>query len=204
MENNKVKNENYILIQGWMLNELALKNNELLIYSIIYGFSQTTGTEFTGSLQYLADWCSCTKQGVIKCLKSLISKNLIIKKETFNNGVKFCTYSINLDRLTEFSTTKQSLVPTKQSLTPPAKQSLTNNININNIDNNIDLKEKIFNKKEVSLFSNLNRECVSQKENKRRINPLPPNKKNLGPNDRNWVDYITIIADKPIIDSEVF
>ena len=36
----KIKNENYVLIQGWMINELKLKGNELLIYALIYGFSQ--------------------------------------------------------------------------------------------------------------------------------------------------------------------
>ena len=136
-----VKNENYILIQGWMLNELALKNNELLIYSIIYGFSQTTGTEFTGSLQYLADWCSCTKQGVLKCLKSLVNKNLIIKRDIFNNGVKFCAYSINFEILTKFNSIKQSLIGIKQSLPGPIKQSLPNNIDSNNINNNIDISK---------------------------------------------------------------
>ena len=35
-----VKNENYLVIQGWMIAELKLKGNELLIYAIIYGFSQ--------------------------------------------------------------------------------------------------------------------------------------------------------------------
>ena len=35
-----VKNENYLVIQGWMITELKLKGNELLIYAIIYGFSQ--------------------------------------------------------------------------------------------------------------------------------------------------------------------
>ena len=35
-----IQNEKYITIQGWMVNELNLKGNSLIIYSIIYGFSQ--------------------------------------------------------------------------------------------------------------------------------------------------------------------
>ena len=67
----QITNENYITIQGFMVNELNLKGNELLIYAIIYGFSQLDNQEFKGSLQYLADWTNSTKQGVIKNLKSL-------------------------------------------------------------------------------------------------------------------------------------
>jgi hypothetical protein len=88
----KVRSDCYVTIQGWMLNKLNLKNNELIIFAIIYGFSQSGEDEYTGSLQYLADWCGCTKQGVIKCLKSLIEKDYIIKTEKFSNGVKFCSY----------------------------------------------------------------------------------------------------------------
>lgn len=128
---NLVKNENYIVVQGWMVNTLGLKNNELIIYAIIYGFSQTTGNEFQGSLQYLADWCGATKQGVIKCLKSLCEKNLINKRDSQHNNVKSCAYSVNYECLTKFNSIKQSLTGIKQSLTPPIKQSLTNNIDIN-------------------------------------------------------------------------
>lgn len=88
----KVRNENYILIQGWMVNELNLKGNELLVYAIIYGFSQEENQKFAGSIQYLANWIGSSKQTVFNCLKSLIEKGLIEKKETFINGVKFCEY----------------------------------------------------------------------------------------------------------------
>ncbi len=83
----------YITIQGWMRTKLDLKGNDLLIYAIIYGFSQVEGQKFTGSLQYLADWCGATKQGVQKNIKNLIEKNLIEKREYIKNGIKFCEYS---------------------------------------------------------------------------------------------------------------
>lgn len=87
-----IKNENYITIQGFMVNELHLKGNELLVYAIIFGFSQAKDQRFTGSLQYLAEWTNSTKQGVIKNLKSLVEKGYIIKEEKIFNGVKFCEY----------------------------------------------------------------------------------------------------------------
>lgn len=88
----KVKNENFVAIQGWMVTELGLKGNSLLIYAIIYGFSQAEGQVFSGSLQYLADWTNSTRQGALRILKTLIEAGLIIKKEKIVNGVKFCEY----------------------------------------------------------------------------------------------------------------
>ena len=85
--------EQFITIQGWMRTQLNLKGNDLLVYAIIYGFSQDGETHFTGSLQYLADWCGATKQGVQKNLKNLIDKGYIEKFEVEKNGVRFCEYS---------------------------------------------------------------------------------------------------------------
>jgi uncharacterized phage protein (TIGR02220 family) len=137
----KINNENYILIQGWMVNELNLKGNELLIYAIIYGFSQTENQLYSGSLQYLADWTNSSKQGVILNLKSLISKGLIVKNERLINGVKFCEYySTKLNGVL-----KKVEWGIKESLIGGIKESLINNIDINNINNNIDnnIKENI-------------------------------------------------------------
>jgi len=141
--------DNYIHIAGWMATELGLKGNELLVYAIIYGFSQTKGQVFNGSLQYLADWTNSTKQGVLKNLKSLVEKGLIEKKETIFNGVKSCEYYS-----TKFNGIKQSLIGgIKQSLTGGIKQSLTNNIEIDNIDrDNIDLRKNIKKEKDSLLI----------------------------------------------------
>jgi len=85
-------NKNYITIQGWMVSEFSLKGNDLLIYSIIYGFTQDGESRFTGSLRYLATWTNSTKSGVIKNLKSLQEKGLIGKEENFFNGMKLVKY----------------------------------------------------------------------------------------------------------------
>ena len=135
-----IKNECFITIQGWMVNDLQLKGNELLVYAIIYGFSQDENCKFTGSLQYLADWTNSTKQGVIKCLKSLLDKGLIVKQSLMVNKV-------------EYSTKFNASI--KQSLMVGVKQSLPNNINNNNINNNKDNKKEI-NKEKVELISTLN------------------------------------------------
>ena len=140
----KVNRDNYILIQGFMVTELGLKGNELLVYACIYGFSQAENQTFNGGLQYLADWTNSTKQGVIKCLKSLVEKGLIEKKETVIQGVKFCEYYV-----TKFNGVLNKVeYPIKQSLTGGINQSLPNNKDINNISN-------IKNNKKVSSFDSI-------------------------------------------------
>lgn len=129
----KVKDENYINISGWMVTRLGLKGNELLVYAIIYGFSQDDETRFTGSLQYLADWVNSTKQSCIKCLKSLVEKGYIIKNEKIVNGVKFCEYQAVKPKFMVVNKVEQG---SKQSLTGGSKQSLPNILDNNILDNN--------------------------------------------------------------------
>ncbi len=92
MGESKVNPEQYIVLQGWMISDLNLKGNELIIYACIYGFSQAENQVFNGSLQYLADWTNSTRQTVINSLKSLIEKGYIEKTDKVINGVKFCEY----------------------------------------------------------------------------------------------------------------
>ena len=121
----KVTNRNFVTISGWMVSDLHLKNNELIVYAIIYGFSQSAEQTFKGSLQYLADWTGSSKQGVINNLKSLINKGLVERKELVFNGVKFV----------EYYTTKLNGVLNKVEW--GIQQSLPNNNN----DNIEDIKE---------------------------------------------------------------
>ena len=133
MKESKVNAEQYIVLQGWMLADLKLKGNELIIYACIYGFSQAENQAFSGSLQYLADWTNSTKQGVVKCLKSLVEKGYLVKTDKVLNGVKFCEYYA-----TKFNGVCNKVEQgMQQSLTGGMQQSLPNNIAIDNLANNI-------------------------------------------------------------------
>lgn len=141
---NSIKDGSYINIQSFMVTELELKGNELLVYAIIYGFSQTNGTYFSGSTQYLADWTNSTRQGIMKNLKSLIDKGLI-EKVGENQQVNYYKALRPVNKVNQSTelTRKQSLQGAKQSLqeevtefTGTCKQSLHNNID-NILDNNI-------------------------------------------------------------------
>ena len=99
----KIKNENFYTIQGWMVNDLKLKGNELTIYAIIYGLSQGDGQYFTGSQQYLADWTNSTTRGVRKVLSSLLEKGFLEKRDKIINKVKYCEYKALIPQSTEQS-----------------------------------------------------------------------------------------------------
>lgn len=120
-----MKSNNYITIQGWMRTELDLKGNDLLVYAIIYGFSQDKESKFTGSLKYLADWCGATKQGIQKNLSNLLERGLIEKEEELKNGLKICSYSCT----------------PCNSVVHPIQLSCTNNID-NTLDSNTDILSK--------------------------------------------------------------
>ena len=74
-----IKSESFITIQGWMITQLGLSGASLIIYAIIYSFSQDGDSVYKGSRQYLADWCNCSISGVKKCLKQLQENGLIIQ-----------------------------------------------------------------------------------------------------------------------------
>lgn len=135
----QVKDNNYFSVQGWMVTKMNLSGNDLLIYAIIYGFSQTTDQHFTGSLQYLADFTNSTRRGVQKNLESLIKKGHIRKIEKVINNVKFCDYSVTESYRgcrTEFYSVEQSSQGCRTKFVGGVEQSSTHNIE-DNIEKNI-------------------------------------------------------------------
>lgn len=90
---------NFITVQGWMVEQLGLKSNELLAYALIHGFSQDGHSKFTGSVAYVQQWLGCARQTVFNTLQSLEEKGLIKKKEILQNGLKYCTYCAVVKKL---------------------------------------------------------------------------------------------------------
>lgn len=82
----------YVVIQAFMVNDLKLKGNELIVYAAIYGFTQDGEHWFYGTKGYLAEWCGATKGTVGNCLKSLVEKGLIERRENEERGQKFVEY----------------------------------------------------------------------------------------------------------------
>ena len=133
MSESKIKNENIFIVSGWMVNELKLSGNSLMVFAIIFGFSQDGESYFTGSRKYLCDFTGASKPTIDKALNELIEKNYIYKYSEKRNDIIYNKYQVNLEIL-NFTTSKETL--------PPCKETLPNNIE-DNIDN-----------KEISIINN--------------------------------------------------
>lgn len=108
--------KNYLTIQGFMRTKLNLKGNELLVYSLIYGFSQDGKTWFTGSANYIAEWVGITRPNVMAILKRLVEKELIIKQDKVINGVKLVDYKVNTEMYENNTPCNKTLHPCNETL----------------------------------------------------------------------------------------
>lgn len=114
-----MKRENYLTIQGFMIKDLHLKGNELLVYALIYGFSQEEHCKFTGSLSYIAEWISSSNQTVINTLKSLIEKGLIIKEQKTVNNILVNEYKVFTELKENIEPQKEKKEKKQKEFTPP-------------------------------------------------------------------------------------
>ena len=101
-----MKNENFFTVQGWMVNELHLSGNRLMLYALIYGFSQDGKSRFKGASQYLADCLGITKKTVLEMLKYLVEDKCIKKYKSGVKGHEICDYGVNSERIKKFSGNK--------------------------------------------------------------------------------------------------
>lgn len=140
-----MKNENYINIQGWMINDLKLSGNNLIIYAIIYGFSQDGQSSFTGSISYLTKATNTSKPTVIKCLKYLVENGLISKEEVTHNGVQFNKYShLKGGGKETLQGVKKLDRGSKETLQGGSKETLPNNTILDNTIKTIDIRRNEF------------------------------------------------------------
>lgn len=143
--------DRYFVVQEWMVRDAKLSGLDLLIYAIIFGFSQDDETEFFGSLSYLRDMTGYSKQSIINSLKKLVDTDMLIRKEIFVNGVKTVRYRANFKN---FNGGKETLPPSQETLTGAVKkldqggqETLPNNKYNINIINNKENKEKTLSEK---------------------------------------------------------
>lgn len=82
-----MKNENYYIIYGWMVNEMNLDSYGINVFAFLYGFQEG----FTGTIQYIADSTGMCKRKAYDVLCDLIEKGYI-KKE--GKERQKCKYSV--------------------------------------------------------------------------------------------------------------
>lgn len=137
-----IKPDNYIAIQGWMITELGLKNSELIVYALIYGFSQDRRSAFTGSLSYLMEWTQSSKQTVLTAIKTLIGRGLIARIDVNVGGTKAVGYFAlphgEDDARAEEGDDGPKIRPNSQNFRPMGSKNLTEGVKkLDPINNNI-------------------------------------------------------------------
>lgn len=106
-------NNQFYVIQGWMVNELKLKGNELICYAVIYGCCQDQQSVFKGTASYIAECVGCTRECATRILKNLTDNNFIIKINQENTNIP--AYSINWNKIQNTPEKPVSDVPVQQS-----------------------------------------------------------------------------------------
>lgn len=127
-----ITDDNYYIIQGWMLNRLELKGVALNVYAVIYGFSQDGESVYSGGRKYLADFVGVSKPTIDNALNSLLEKGYILKIKKVVNGVTFYDYKADL-----------SILLVVKNLYQGSKETLPHNKIYNKEKENI-LKENAF------------------------------------------------------------
>ena len=125
-----MKDNSFYVVQGWMINKLKLKGNNLHVFAVIYGFSKDEKSVYNGGNKYLCESVGATKNTVIKSLKFLEDAGLIIKQEKVVSNVTFNEFYHNAQGV-------QKLVGgSAETAQIPGAETAPNNIPIHNIDNN--------------------------------------------------------------------
>lgn len=144
-----VRSDNHVTIDGWMINELELSGSELIVYGLIWGFSQTENQWCTASQAYIARWANISTRGLRKILDKLEEKGLLIKETTTcKKGLESKYRAIRPSAEDQEADGNKVPIRPEQSSYPDGnkvpirwEQSSYNNIE-DNIDNNIaDIKE---------------------------------------------------------------
>lgn len=118
---------NYTQLQAGAIIEFKLNGNELILFSVILGFTQAKNMWCTASLDYLGEWISSTdRSNTSRVLNRLISKGLV-EKETYTDDLnnKRCKYRVPRPIV------KMTMGDSQNDNTPVVKMT-TNNINDNN------------------------------------------------------------------------
>lgn len=91
-----LKRRQFITIPSFARTELDLSGNELITFGLIYGFCQDGRSEYSGGLQYIADWCGLSSRIRAKeVVQRLIDKGVVEGKEIIVNNVKFVNYKVS-------------------------------------------------------------------------------------------------------------
>lgn len=88
----EIRDSNFVNIQYWMVKDLKLTGNELLVYAIIWGFSQDGKSTFAGGIGYLEKFTGAARNTIRKILKQLEEKGYIAREHADRDGIQCDKY----------------------------------------------------------------------------------------------------------------
>ena len=91
----RVNDNHFLTIEGWMRTRLGLSGNELIVFAVVYQFSQGNAGRYIGGLAFLADWCGCHIDTARRAVRNLEEQGFILPLRGEVNGVPYCNYIVN-------------------------------------------------------------------------------------------------------------
>lgn len=126
---NKINDDQFLTVHGWMRTRLKLSGNELWLYALIYSFNKTTKKEFYGSNAYMQEWLGVSHNTIRDALKRLVAKELLIRRDAVAENGSRCYYMVNLKPLgirhivqeVHFRLKAETVKTNVQNLEPPSQ-----------------------------------------------------------------------------------
>ena len=75
-----ITDNNYITMQGWMVTNMQLSGVELIVYAILYGFSQDGASPCRVPMSYLTGWTGKSENTVRAAIEKLIEAGAVERK----------------------------------------------------------------------------------------------------------------------------
>lgn len=131
----------HITIEETFRTQLDLSGNDLIVYSLIYGFSQQQNGVFYGSRTFIQFWLGCKSLRTVDLtIARLVESGLIEKVEYYEGAVRRCAYRIVKDPCNIYTGAKSASV---QNLPKTGAKSAHNSlIDSNNNTHTSDARAK--------------------------------------------------------------
>lgn len=102
MAKSKINNSDFTPIRMWMIQELKLTGNDLLVYSVIYKYSIGKLGLYYGGYEHIQTSTGASRNTVIRSLEKLTDEGIILKQsQVLTNGLLRNYYRVNFDILEE-------------------------------------------------------------------------------------------------------
>lgn len=138
---------NFIVMQGWMITKLGLGGDELMAYALVYGYTKDGLQWYHGGRKELSEWAGLSERRAGDCLNRLAARGLLLKAEIRVRGVKRCLYrATNPEAFLRAHTDGSSgaaasagVLESQSAADPAHKKDVDNSENdVDNLRNNVD------------------------------------------------------------------